>query len=155
MKERRGRRKEGEEEEGSKKEEGGMVFILHFGKSGRPLINSIFNPKWNLLCPGATPATSKAASQDKIHVLCLTGKAKGLQNLLLVALRCLVPSTGRQGPGRADSCAPGCGEMELLSALGHTVAGSRWSHPNGGGGGVGRWTMGGRTLTGSRVSLCI
>lgn len=95
-------RKEGEKEggrgEGSKKEEGGMVSILDFGKSERPLINSIFNPKWNLLCPGATPATSKAASQDEIHVLCLTGKAKGLQNLLLVALSCLVPSTGCQDP---------------------------------------------------------
>lgn len=45
MKERRGRRKEGEEEEGSKKEEGGMVFIFDFGKSRRPLINSIFNPQ--------------------------------------------------------------------------------------------------------------
>lgn len=153
MKERRGRRKEGEEEEGSKKEEGGMVFILDFGKSGRPLINSIFNPKWNLLCPGATPATSKAESrQDPCPLPHREGKGAtesptGGTEVLSPFHRAPRPREGRLlSPALS---APGCGEMELLSALGHALAGSRWSHPNGGGGGVGRWTMGGRTLTGS------
>lgn len=71
---RRGRKEgEGRIREGRRGKEFFFFLILDFGKTERPLISLFFNPKWNLLCPGATPATSKAASQDKIHVPCLTG----------------------------------------------------------------------------------
>lgn len=62
-------------EGGEDEERGGLRFFFYCGKTERP-IYIFLNPKENFLCPGATPATSKASEsrQDPCPLPLLEGK---------------------------------------------------------------------------------
>lgn len=109
---------------------------MGFGKTEWPLIFFFKAINFFFLTPSRTscvlgPHQQLPRHPIKIHVPCLSGKANDLQSPLLVTLNSLSPPQSAKTPGMKDAShslsALGCG---ATPALGHTLAGASWSHPD-------------------------
>lgn len=126
-----GKKERGGGEGGEDEERGGLRFFLLW-KTERP-IYIFLNPKENFLCPGATPATSKASEsrQDPCPLPLLEGKRAAKSPAGDIKQ---LDFSGRPDPGEDRAFSPTRllqdGAHGAPAALGHTMAGASWSHPH-------------------------